>query len=158
MTAWSSLSSSPLAHRSRATRNTVMPASATSVACGSFSKFGICSDHGLALSRQVPATLAEHAGSGIETTGHGFERPVPFWRGDNARQDPLFQHEGAAEQDFPLVGEVTKKGALGHPRPSCDLGGRRLVESPFCIERERRLLQSTAAVRLPSAHGLNPRC
>ena len=61
-----------------------------------------------------------------------------------------------AEEHLPLVREVPEEGALGQPGSVSDLGGRGLVESPFRIQGQSRLLEPPAAVRLPSTHEVDP--
>ena len=154
MTSARSRSSSPLAHRSMATRNTVMPASAARLACGSptpllaqgvghrrgvvgqlgqlpLAQLGVGGDHGLALAGQVPAELAEHGGGGVESTGNGVEGAVLGGRPGHAGHDPLLEEGRPTEEHFSLVGEVPEEGALGQPGSGGDLGGGGLVESPL---------------------------
>ncbi len=122
------------------------------------SQFGVRHDHRVALRRKVAAGLTEHGGGGVEATANRLEGPDPFGRCHDSRHDPLLEQSGTAEEHFSLVGEVSEERALRHSRAGGDLGCRCLIESLFGIQRESRLLQSAAAVRLPSTHGGNSRC
>ena len=77
-----------------------------------------------------------------------------FWKAGrvNAAAEALLEQGGSTEEHFSLVGEVPEEGALGQARPGRDLRGSGLVEPPLRVEGQRRFLEPSPAVRLPSAH------
>ena len=97
-----------------------------------------------------PEGLAKAAADSDGVIHLAFQHEVAF--GGN------FAAAGAAEQYFPLVGEVPEEGALGHPGPGGDLGGRGLVEPALGVQGQSRFLPPAPAIGLPSAHGPRPRC
>ncbi len=169
----------PPAHRSTATRSTVMPPSAANVACGSLTprstqgvgdrggvvgqlgefplaQFGGGGDDSLPLAGQVLAKLAEHGCSGVESRRDGIECTVSCRCAGHPGHDPFLESGRSTEQHLSLVREVPEEGALGHSGSEGDLGSSGLVEAPLRVERESRLLQPPPTVRFPSTHDSHP--
>ena len=70
--------------------------------------------------------------------------------------EQLLQRAGAREQNLALVGEVPEERSLGQPGPLGDLRHGGLLEPALAVERERRLLEPAACVRLPTTHAPDP--
>ena len=163
--------------RSKATRNTAMPASAVEArgrlrdaalaqAVGerggerrqldqlALLQLGVGGDDGLAPRANVAALLEHAPRPASRRGGDGLASawPTSGARGDARRRAASWQARRAGEQHLALVGEVAEEGALGEPGPLGDLGDGGLLEAVLDVELQRRLREPAACVRLPSAH------
>lgn len=117
-------------------------------------QFGIGADDVMALAGQVSAELTNHGGSGIESSGHRVEGKVRFRGASDLCHNPILEELRTIEKDFSLVSKVAEESPFGQPGTYRDLRCRSPVESPLREERQGGFLQTSAAVRLPSPHGI----
>ena len=168
-------SSGSATQRSKATRNTAMPASAARLASGSVTprrrspsasavardailissrslQLGVGGDDGLPLPGVV-AVLTEQLGGRVERGRDGAHRRRGGRRGLQRGDQAVLQRLRPGEQHLALVGEVPEERPRGQSGPVGDLGHGGLLVPALDVQLHRCLAEPTARVRLPSTHG-----
>jgi len=115
-----------------------------------FAQFRVCRDE--ALSRTVVAAGWEPGGRSFQGSNDCIEGCGLFRRICDCVRDPFLEVARTSEQDFALVGEVTKEGAFGESGARGDFVDRGSAVSALVKQLQCRIHEPLARIGFPSGH------